>query len=164
MNDKARENPPGARPRDAVLPLRPGAAPAQESGQNGGEPPDSTDMNERIAVLEARIEALATKQDVAEVRGALERDIAEVRGALEKGMADLKADVHESMGNQLKWIVGTGLALGLAGITVLTFVLNNAIPKSPSTPAPLVIQIPAYGAPPAAGGTNAAPPATAHQP
>jgi hypothetical protein len=42
----------------------------------------------------------------------------------------------------IKWIVGTGALLGAAAITVMTFVLNNAVPKAnPPTTAPVVINV-----------------------
>lgn len=55
-----------------------------------------------------------------------------------------KSDLHEAMNGMVKWMVGTAVGLGVAGITVMTFVLNNAAPKAPpATPAPIVITIPA---------------------
>ena len=48
----------------------------------------------------------------------------------------------------VKWMVGTAVGLGVAAITVMTFVLNNAAPKSvASPPAPIIIYAPP--APPA---------------
>lgn len=60
-----------------------------------------------------------------------------------------KADLSEAMNGMVKWVVGTGVALGVAGITIMTFVLNNATPKPPagSTPPPIIINVPAAAAP-----------------
>jgi Asp/Glu/hydantoin racemase len=76
------------------------------------------DAAERIARMEARLEQTATKADLA------------------AAVADL-----------VKWMVGTAIVLGATGITVITFVLNNATPKAPVIPpAPIVIQVPAPAA------------------
>lgn len=54
-----------------------------------------------------------------------------------------KADVAELGSTMVKWIVGAVSGLGVAGITVMTFVLNNAVPKAPSAvPAPIIITVP----------------------
>lgn len=77
--------------------------------------PHDPDMESRLAKLEAVIPTLATKADV------------------EKGFHDL-----------VKWVVGTAVVgMGLA-LTIMTFVLNNAVPKQPepSPPAAQVIQAP----------------------
>lgn len=63
-----------------------------------------------------------------------------------------KADVHEMSASMVKWMVGTAAGLGVAAITVMTFVLNNATPKSaPVAPMPIIINVPlpAMSAPPA---------------
>nr|WP_315210816.1 hypothetical protein [uncultured Albidiferax sp.] len=59
-----------------------------------------------------------------------------------------KAEVHDLKAEMVKWIVGTAIALGVAGITVMTFVLNNAAPKAvaPASPQPIIINIPAPAA------------------
>lgn len=85
-------------------------------------------MNERLATLEARFDAvlptLATK-----------------------------ADLQGAVNDLVKWIVVTAVGLGVAGITVMTFVLNNAVPKAPTpvAQAPIIINVPAapQPAPPA---------------
>ena len=72
------------------------------------------DTAERLARIEARLEQTATKADLA------------------AAITDL-----------VKWMVGTAIVLGATGITVITFVLNNATPKAPlAPPAPIVIQVP----------------------
>lgn len=106
---------------------------------NGG-PPHDGEMEDRILKLEAIIPTLATKADV------------------EKGFHDL-----------VKWVVGTALVgIGLA-LTIMTFVLNNAVPKQPPAPAPapqfiqapapqpIVIQLP----PDSSGPTTTSPPPAA---
>jgi P2-related tail formation protein len=69
-----------------------------------------------------------------------------------------KADLHEAINGQIKWMVGTAVALGASAITVMSFVLNNAVPKQASAPqtAPIVIQVPYPQAPAAAPQAPAA--------
>lgn len=95
-----------------------------------GGPPHDGGMETRIAKLEALVQGLASKSDLAEVR----------------------ADFHKGVNDLIKWIVGTAFAGIVLLITIMTFVLNNAVPKavvpSASSPAPIVIQLPATPAAP----------------
>lgn len=99
----------------------------KESIASGGPPPHDDDMEKRVADLEALVPTLATKLD----------------------LADLRAEMHKGFNEQIKWIVGTGLAGIVFFTTIMTFVLNNAVPKAQPavTPAPVTIQAPQ--APPA---------------
>jgi UPF0288 family protein (methanogenesis marker protein 3) len=55
-----------------------------------------------------------------------------------------KADLHETSNAQIKWTVGTAIALGAVAITVITFVLNNAAPKAAAPQQqPIIITVPA---------------------
>lgn len=87
----------------------------------------ASDAKERLVKIETRLEQTATR-----------------------------GDLHEQTSTMVKWIVGTVSGLGIAGITIMTFVLNNATPKAQAVqaapPAPIVIY--AQSAP------SAAPPAT----
>lgn len=102
-------------------------------GSGGGEPPHNDPMEPRIAALEARLDTLvptlATKGDLAE----------------------LKTEMHKGFAEMIKWIVGSALAGIAVFITVMTFVLNNAVPKTPvvqtAQPAPIIINVPAAAAP-----------------
>lgn len=89
---------------------------------DGGGPPHDGGMDARIAKLEAIIPTLATK-----------------------------ADVEKASHDVTKWVVGTMVGgVGLF-IVIMTFVLNNAVPKAAPppapAPAPIVIQVPAASAP-----------------
>ena len=66
----------------------------------------------------------------------------------ENGIDEIKSDLRALRADLVKWIVGTAIGLGVAGITVMTFVLNNAAPKAPVAPAqqPIIINIPAQPA------------------
>ena len=63
-------------------------------------------------------------------------------------MMATKADLAELSERMIKWIAGTAIAMSAAAITVMTFVLNNAVPKAPAVqPAPIIITIPTPVAP-----------------
>jgi hypothetical protein len=57
-----------------------------------------------------------------------------------------KADLAELSSTMIKWMIGMASGMSIAGITVMTFVLNNAVPKAaPQAPtAPIIIQLPPY--------------------
>jgi len=56
--------------------------------------------------------------------------------------------MHKGTADIVKWIIGTAIAMGATGIVVITFVLNNAVPKgAPAATPPIVIQSPAAPAP-----------------
>lgn len=94
---------------------------------------DDGDMDARLSALETKWETvvptLATKADLAEVKAEVHRGFADVQ----KGFSDM-----------VKWIVGVGFVGMAAFITIMTFVLNNATPKTPPTgqQAPIIIQVP----------------------
>lgn len=88
-----------------------------------------TDMGGRIVTLEARIDAK---------------------------FAELRTDMHRGFADMTKWIVATALGVGALSITITTFVMNNAVPKLPASPAPIVV----YGA----SAPVSAPPVTAPPP
>lgn len=101
-------------------PLKGGGDPPHNGGMDLSErvghlEVDMKDVRDRLARMEPRMEAFATKGDLAET----------------------KAEI-------IKWVVGTAVGLGVAAITVMTFVLNNAIPKSPTAAqqAPIIINVP----------------------
>lgn len=109
----------------------------------GGEPPDDDDMNSVTKeLLDARLETIETRMD-----GRILTLEAKIDGKFE----ELRTEMHKGFGDMTKWIVGTVLGVGAVSITILTFVMNNAVPKaSASPPAPIVIYAsPAAAAPPA---------------
>lgn len=92
--------------------------------------------------MEARIAKL--EDFVVEVRSEL-RAIDVRLGKIEVRLdaTATQADIRDSAISMIKWIVGTAALLGAAAITVMTFVLNNAVPKAgPPVPAPVVINVP----------------------
>ena len=88
------------------------------------------DARDRLTKIETRLDQTATKTDLAGEAGSIRNDV-------QKGFNDM-----------IKWVVGTAVVLGVAAITVMTFVLNNASPKAPAAqPAPIIITVPQPAAP-----------------
>lgn len=104
---------------------------------------------ERLARIESRLEDTATKADLAEKVGELKAELAEKAG-------ELKSDIHRTSNETIRWIVGMGVGLGVAAITIITFVLNYATPKAPVTPVTSAAPITIYAQP-----VTPAPPAPA---
>lgn len=69
----------------------------------------ATDTRARLVHIEARLEHMATKEDLAEVR----------------------AEIQRRANDLIRWMVGIALGICVAATTVMTFVLNNAVPKAP---------------------------------
>ncbi|WP_256077188.1 hypothetical protein [Massilia sp. YIM B04103] len=68
-----------------------------------------------------------------------------------EAISSLRAEMHKGFADTIKWVIGMSLGIAMAGITVMTFVLNNATPKTaPAQPAPVVIYLPAPLTPPSA--------------
>lgn len=121
-----------------------------ESGSNapvdtGGEPPDDGGMEARIVKLEEFVGEARTELRAIDVR------LTKIETRLDSTAT--KADVADLGSTMVKWIVGTVSGLGIAGITVMTFVLNNATPRSAPAGQSQPIVIYAQPAPVAAPGS-----------
>ena len=103
--------------------------------------PDGNDMTHNDP-MEHRVTALETRLDTVLPTLATKADLGELR-----------TEMHKGFGEMVKWIVGTGFVGLAAFVTIITFVLNNAVPKAPITlsPAPIIITMPAAVQPPAPG-------------
>jgi len=90
-------------------------------------------------ILDAKLETIETRMD-----GRLHS----IEEKLDTKFAQFESNIHKGTAETIKWVVGTAIAMGAIGITIMTFVLNNAIPKAPSAqPAPIIIQVPSTPAP-----------------
>lgn len=85
-------------------------------------------MEDRIVKLEAF--AAETRERLSRIETRLEQTAT-------------KADLQEAIASMIKWVAAIAVMLGATAITVMTFVLNNAIPKTAGMPAPIVISVPA---------------------
>lgn len=99
--------------------LREGESSSFDRGDGGG---DDGGMESRVAALEARIDAVATKADLADAKGSLQSSI-------ERGINETQ-----------RWMIATvvGLFIGFGG---LFLAMSNALKPSPAQ-APAVIVIP----------------------
>ncbi len=111
---------------------------------NSGEPPDNGSMDARLATLEAIVPTLATKEELVKLRGETREGFSGLRAEMEA----LRGETHKGTTEIIKWMVGMAIGISAAAITVGTFVLNNAAPKSASNQAPIIINVPS--SPPAA--------------
>lgn len=103
----------------------------------GGNPPYDDLMDERVKNLEALAEKAGTRL------AAIEQDIGVI-----KSNYVTKADLAEAFNSQIKWMVGTAAVLGGTAIVVMTFVLNNAVPKAVSAaPVPQSVVVYAHPTP-----------------
>jgi hypothetical protein len=115
----------------------------------GGGGPHDGDMEARIA----KLEAIAEK--TSERLGTLESDVAVIKTTMAT-----KSDLTQGFADTVKWMVGTAIGIGVAAITVGTFVLNNASPKAPAAQAqpPIIINVPSAAAPATPAPAVPAPP------
>jgi len=98
----------------------------------GGEPPYDEDMEARIAKLEEF--AADTKERLVRIETRLDQM------ATKADLAELKAQLQHSVNELIRWMVGIALGISVTAITVMTFVLNNATPKAPAQPpTPIII-------------------------
>jgi hypothetical protein len=90
-------------------------------------------MEARVEKIEASVEEARTELRAIDVR------LTRIETRLD-AMAT-KADVHETANATIKWVVGTGAVMFSMAVVIITFVLNNAIPRpGPTAPqAPIVI-------------------------
>ena len=100
----------------------------------------------RLQAIEALLPTLATKADVAELRGELKTEMADLRGEMRAGFAEVRAEMAEGRAESQRWLIATviGLFIGFGG---LFMAMSNAL--KPVTIAagqpPIVINVP--GAP-----------------
>lgn len=119
----------------------------------GGEPPYDGGMNSvSKEVLDSRLETIETRMD---------GRLANMETKIDVKFAELKSEMHKGTAELVKWVVGTAIAMAAVAITVMTFVLNNAVPKAAAAPAvqpaPIILYaqptqmpstLPQVGAPP----------------
>lgn len=119
-------------------------APGEPVAEGGGPPYDGG-MEARVAKLEEF--AGEVREDLRSIDVRLGRMETRLDGTA------TREDLQKSINALIRWMAAIGAVLGATTITVMTFVLNNAVPKtSPTTPQPIVIVVPAQP-----GATTASP-------
>lgn len=121
-----------------------------QSFDGGGGSGDDGGMEARLATLERHVKDLPTRADLEKAVRDLKDETTVKLHALDKqvatGFEAVEKSLQKGQNDLIKWIVGIAFVGMAAAITVGTFVLNNASPKSPPSqqvqPAPIVIQVP----------------------
>jgi hypothetical protein len=112
-----------------------------ESGTSNDKRPDAyPELDKRLLILETRFDIilpnLATKSDLAELKGELKGDFANLRvdnerlrGEVTASLAHLRAEMHAQAANTHKWLAGTCivLMLGIGGMSLTLFNAINAM-------------------------------------
>jgi hypothetical protein len=73
--------------------------------------------------------------------------------SVDANFARVRADMEKLKADLVQWMVGLTIAASATAITVMTFVLNHAVPKAPvqqAAAAPIVIYLPPVQAAPVA--------------
>ena len=124
---------------------------AVRAGMDGRLDAFEANVNGRFAELNAKIDKSVAElnakidKSVAELNAKIDGSVAELNAKIDKSVADLRKDIAELSARMVQWMVGIFLASMAIFITVMTFVLNNAVPKAaPATP-PVVIQLSPQG-------------------
>ena len=119
---------------------------------------DSLDQRLETAAAKSdgRLEVIETRMDarVEAIDAKLAAGQASMEQLLARKFAEFDSTLHKSTADTVKWVAGTVLALGVIGISLMTFLLNNVAPKAPAAaPAPLIF----YGQPAPAAAPPVAP-------
>lgn len=110
---------------------------AVRAGMDGRPDTFEANVNGRFPAFEANVNAR----------------FAETNAKLDKLGADLRKEIAEASARMVQWMIGIFLASMAIFITVMTFVLNNAVPKAAPPLQPVIIQLSPQGGaipPPAA--------------
>jgi hypothetical protein len=83
--------------------------------------------------LNARLETIETRMD-----GRLS-SIEQMIGAK---FAEFGSTLHTSNADTVKWVAGIVLAVGAAGLALMTFLINNITPRPMTSASPIVITLP----------------------
>lgn len=107
-------------------------------------------LDERVGQLDDRVGRLGDRIDRLSEQTRTELQAMDVRLARIETRLDqtvTRADLERAINSVVKWVVGTMLGAAVAAVTVMTFVLNNAVPRPAAapSPAPIIIQLPPAG-------------------
>ena len=91
--------------------------------------------------MNARLETIETRMD---------GRLSSIEHMIGTKFAEFDATLHKTNADMIKWVAGTVIAVGAAGLALMTFLINNITPKSSAAPAPIIITVPSTSAPTAA--------------
>lgn len=97
-----------------------------------------TKVDARISASEARSDAR-----LAAIEAKMDVQFAQLTGQIHR----IEAEVHRHSAETIKWVAGIVISATVLGLTIMTFVVNNAIPKAAAVVPPVVIAIPAPPSP-----------------
>ena len=83
-------------------------------------------LDQRVSHIEGKIDSLATKEDVANLRADMAHQLSNHRADVAQQLANQRAESKEMETRLIKWMVGTVLA-GIAVATSLAISLQNVI-------------------------------------
>ncbi|MEO5932182.1 MAG: hypothetical protein ABIQ08_01325, partial [Duganella sp.] len=113
---------------------------AARAGMDGRLDAFEANVNSRFAEMNAKFD-----KSVAELNAKIDTVAAELNAKIDKLGAELRKEIAEVGARMVQWMVSIFLASMAIFITVMTFVLNNAVPKAaPATP-PVIIQLSPQG-------------------
>lgn len=89
---------------------------------------------------------MTTDRDYFEARfSTITAQFSEMRSYIDTRIAEVKSELHQTTTQTIKWVAAIASATLALFVTLLAFLMNNAVPRSAppqSTPAPIVIVIP----------------------
>jgi hypothetical protein len=102
------------------------------------------EMGSETSMTRARINSDMDKSRV-QINSDMDKMRIQMSSEMDKLRSDLKSEIHRGAAETIKWVAGIVISANAVGATVMTFVLNNATPKAPVSPAPINITIPEPG-------------------
>ena len=114
---------------------------AVRSGVDGRLDTFEENVNGRFTETNAKIDRVFI-----ELNAKIDRVAIELNAKIDNAVAEVRKDIAEYSARMVQWMVGLFIASMAIFITVLTFVLNNAIPKAVSATPPVIIQLSPQGA------------------
>lgn len=108
----------------------------------------------KVEVANAKLEAVNAKTEAmrASMAGRLDAyqenvngRFAEIIARIDMRSAELRTEIADNTARVVQWMVGLFIASMAIFITVVTFVLNNAVPKVAPAAPPVIIQVTPQG-------------------
>ena len=94
--------------------------------------------------LNARLETIETRMD---------GRLSSIEQKIDTKFAEFDSKLQRSNADTIKWVAGIILGVSVAGLALMTFLINNLVPRAAGPSAPVVITLPSAApvAPPASG-------------